>query len=327
MKTLSIDQHEIINTMNKIKHQIALLLFFWIALFMTNSGYAQQHPIFTQYMFNGLVINPAYSGTHESLSLTGSFRRQWSGIKDAPQTSVFTAHSPINFSRSAAGLVFTQDHLGVTNQYTMYGTYAYHIPVSLKAKVSVGLQAGATYYYANFDDLVIVNQNGTDDDAFVGNDSRVLPNLGLGAYYYSKRVYVGLSIPTLVNNKWNNMDPMTRATQERHYFLTAGYVFDLNPDLKLKPNILLRWVENGPFQYDINANLLIKETVWVGVSYRMRDSIDGLLQWNINDQLSVGYSYGYPTTKISSLQAGTHELVLNFRVKKNKQIVLSPRYF
>lgn len=293
----------------------------------TGTSLAQQHPIYTQYMFNGLVINPAYAGTHESPTLTASIRRQWTGISGAPQTQVLSAHSPLKFSRSAAGLMAIHDQVGVTNQYTMAGTYAYHIPVSRKAKVSVGAQAGFTYYRANYPDLDIISSNGLDDPSFANSDSRFLPNLGIGAYYYTKRMYIGLSLPTLINNKWNNIDPLLVAHQQRHYFLSAGYVFSLNPDLKLKPNVLLKWVEDGPFQYDINVNLLIKEIVWVGVSYRMQDSLDGILQCNINDQFSLGYSYGYPVNGLSSLQSGTHEIVINYRIKKNKHVVLSPRYF
>ena len=288
---------------------------------------AQQHPIFTQYMFNGLVINPAYTGTHESTTLTASMRKQWTGINGSPETQVFSGHTPIGLTRSAAGLLAIHDQVGVTNQYTISGTYAYHIPVSPTAKISVGGQAGFTYYRANYNDLEILTSTGQADPSFANNESRFLPNIGIGAYYYTKKMYVGLSLPTLVNNKWNNLDPLLVARQQRHYFLSAGYVFDLGSDFKLKPNILLKWVEHGPFQYDINANLLIKETVWVGVSYRMQDSVDGILQYNINDQFSLGYSYGLPVNGLSSLQSGTHEIVINYRIKKDKHIVLSPRYF
>lgn len=300
---------------------------FAILVLMSVRVAAQQHPIFTQYMFNGLVINPAYAGSHESVTLTASARRQWAGIKGAPQTEVLSAHSPIKFSRSAAGFVAVHDKLGVTNQSMIYGTYAYRIPVARNTKLAVGGQAGVTYYQANFSDLDVVTPDQQTDPVFAGNDSRFLPNLGIGAYLYSKTTYVGISLPTLINNKWNNQDPATRATQERHYFLSAGHVFDLSPDLKLKPNVLLKWVENGPFQYDINANLLIREVLWVGASYRMGDSVDGLLELNVNKQLSIGYSYGYPTNGVAALQSGTHEFVLNYRIKQNKNIVFSPRHF
>jgi type IX secretion system PorP/SprF family membrane protein len=297
------------------------------AVISYQSVYSQQHPIFTQYMFNGLVINPAYSGSHESMTMTATMRKQWTGIQGAPQTGVFSAHSPIKFTRSAAGMAFTYDNVGITKQSMVYGTYAYHIPVSEHAKVAVGGQAGLTFYRGNFSELDVVTQNNVTDPSFASNDARTLPNLGIGVYYYNKRTYVGLSLPTLVNNKWNNLDPIIHARQQRHYFLSAGHIFDLSHSLKLKPNVLFKYVEHGPFQYDINANLLIQEILWVGVSYRMKDAVDILTQWNINDQFSVGYSYGYPTSSLASIQSGTHEIVLNYRFRQNKHIVLSPRYF
>lgn len=313
--------------MRSIKCNIINCLFFGFILGATGNGFAQQHPIFTQYMFNGLVVNPAYAGSHGSMTLTASARSQWTGIKGAPQTQVFSAHAPIKFTRSAAGAVLTHDRAGVINQSMFYGTYAYHIPVSRNGKVSVGAQAGATFYKANLADLNIVTQNNTGDVSFAGNESRLLPNLGIGAYFYNKTTYIGLSLPTLINNKWNNFDQLDHSTQQRHYFLTAGHVFDINDDLKLKPNFLLRWIENGPFQYDINANLFIKSIVGVGLSYRMNDSMDVLFEWNINDQFAVGYSYGYPTSELASVQWGTHEFVVNYRLKRDKHIIRSPRYF
>jgi type IX secretion system PorP/SprF family membrane protein len=311
----------------KINRYILFVFASVTILFTDKVSYAQQQPIFTQYMFNGLVLNPAYSGSHETITLTASARRQWTGIKGAPQTEMISGHSPIKFSRSAAGLVAIHDQVGVTNQSMIYSTYAYRIPVSKEGKIAVGLQAGATFYRANLSKLDVVSQNGIPDEVFLQDNSRVLPNLGLGLYYSDKKSYIGLSLPTIVNNKWNNYDPLNRATQERHWYLTAGHVFILNPNLKFKPNVLIKWVENGPVQYDINANFLIHEVLWAGISYRMKDSIDGLLEWNINEQLSIGYSYGYPINSLSTLQSGTHEMVINYRIKKNKHIVLSPRYF
>jgi type IX secretion system PorP/SprF family membrane protein len=313
--------------MYMLKRIFIVPLLFGNALLNTTSVYSQQHPLFTQYMFNGLVINPAYSGSHESTTLTASYRKQWTGINGAPQTSVFSAHSPIKLTRSAAGLVAMNDRLGVTNQTMIYGTYAYRIPISENAKISVGGQAGVSYYKMNLTELDIITPTDQADPAFAKNEGRFLPNLGIGAYYYSKRNYIGLSIPTIINNEYHTQYPTLKARQERHYILSAGHVFDLSPDLQLKPNILFRWMENGPFQYDVNVNLFIKSVLWVGVSYRMEDSIDGLLEWIINDQLSFGYSYGYPTSALSSLQSGTHEIVLNYRIKRNKNIILSPRYF
>jgi type IX secretion system PorP/SprF family membrane protein len=303
------------------------MIFLAVSMAATLQGYAQQHPMFSQYMFNGLVINPAYAGSHESMTTTLAVRSQWTGLKGAPQTQVASLHSPLKFSRSAAGAVFVHDQVSVVNQYMAYGTYAYRIPVSKTGKLSVGAQAGVTYYQANFSELNIITPNNQQDPVFAQNESRVMPNLGIGIYYYSKRSYVGLSLPTLINNRWNNQDAYTQARQKRHYFLSAGHVFTLSPSLKFKPNVLLKWEEGGPFQYDLNANLLIHEIVWIGASYRMDDSIDGLLDLNISNRLSLGYSYGYPISSLAEVQTGTHEVVLNYRISRKKHIVFSPRYF
>jgi type IX secretion system PorP/SprF family membrane protein len=288
---------------------------------------AQRSPVFTQYMFNGLILNPAYTGSQESMMLTASLRSQWSGLEGAPQTQVFSAHSPIRFTRSAAGFVAIHDKAGVISQTTFYGTYAYRIPVSATGKISVGMQAGGTFNQANLSSLNIVTQNGNPDLTFSSNEVHVLPNLGIGVYYYTKKTYVGISLPTIIDNRWSNGLQLQDNSQQRHYFLTAGHVFDLSRDLKLKPNILLKMVEGGPFQYDINANLFIKNLVWVGLSYRMDDSLDFLLEWNVNDQLAFGYSYGYPTSLLATVQTGTHEIVVNYRMKRDKHIIRSPRYF
>ena len=290
-------------------------------------SHAQQNPLFTQYMFNGLVINPAYTGSHGAMTATAAVRSQWTGLKGAPKTQVASLHSPLRFSRSSAGAVFVHDEVSVFNQYTAYATYAYAIPVSKNAKIALGAQAGVNFYKANLSELNIITSTGIPDPSFSQNESRVLPNLGIGAYFYSKKTYVGISAPTLINNKWNDIDAYTQARQKRHYFLSAGHVFPLGRNVKFKPNVLLKWEEGGPFQYDLNANMLFHEILWVGVSYRMDDSVDGLMELNINNRLSLGYSYGYPISTLSEYQKGTHEVVLNYRISRNKNIVYSPRYF
>ena len=311
---------------NSVKNSFPAVLLL-VIMITARQGSAQQNPLFTQYMFNGLVINPAYTGSHESMTTTFAVRSQWTGLKGAPQTQVASVHSPLKLSRSAAGAVFVHDEVSVINQYMAYGTYAYRIPVSKAGKLSVGGQAGVTYYQANLSELNILTSNGQPDPTFYQNESRLMPNLGIGIYYYSKKSYVGLSLPTLINNRWNNQDAYTQARQKRHYFLSAGHVFPLSPGLKFKPNVSLKWEEGGPFQYDINANMLIRETLWIGVSYRMEDSVDGLIELNLNNQLSLGYSYGYPISSIAAVQSGTHEVVLNYRINRNKHVVFSPRYF
>ncbi len=289
---------------------------------------AQQHPIYSQYMFNGLVVNPAYTGTSGALRFTTSVRRQWTGLPGSPKTESLSVHSPISLSRSSVGLVAMRDEVSVTNQYVVYGTYAYKIPISEKVFLSAGAQAGFGSYRSDFTELTVVTGTNQPDPLFQSDQyGKILPNLGLGLYLYSQRSYVGISLPELINNAYFKSDPLIQSRQQRLILLTAGHVFDINNDLKLKPNVLLKYLESGPFQVDVNCNLLIKNTIWAGASYRLNDGVDAILEWLINAQLSMGYSYGYSLTQLKDYQGGSHEFVLNYTLKRKKNVVLSPRYF
>lgn len=290
---------------------------------MTSATYGQQQAMYTQYMFNGLAINPAYAGSQESLTLTALGREQWVGMDGAPSSQTFSAHSPLNDGKIALGMLLTHDEIGITNQYGAYGIYAYRIKFS-KGTLSAGLQAGFNSYKANFSD-VLVRQG--DDGAFSTDDVQsFLPNFGAGAYYSTQRFYVGFSLPQLLTNTYPGSDGSS-AHQYRHWFLTSGYVFDLSSELKLKPNILIKAVEGAPIEVDLNANLLIKEIVWVGLSYRSFDAISFLLEFQISPQFRVGYAYDYTLTELQPFNTGSHELLLNYRFMKKDKKMLTPRYF
>ncbi|WPP49753.1 PorP/SprF family type IX secretion system membrane protein [Catalinimonas niigatensis] len=286
-------------------------------------SYGQQQAMYTQYMFNGLAINPAYAGSQETLSLTALGREQWMGLEGAPSSQTFSAHAPLNNRKIALGLLLTHDEIGVTNQYGAYAIYAYRIKFS-KGTLSTGLQAGFNSYRANFSQ-VFVPQDG--DGSFTSDDLRsFLPNFGAGAYYSNSRFYAGFSLPLLLTNAYPGEEG-SLAKQYRHWFLSSGYVFDLSSQLKLKPNLLIKAVEGAPLEVDINANLLIKELVWVGVSYRSLDALSFLLEFEVTPQFRFGYAYDHALTEMQTVQNGTHELMLNYRFMKKDKKMLTPRYF
>ena len=301
--------------------RIVLLTFGWGGFSATAT--AQQQAMYTQYMFNGLALNPAYAGSHDALSLTGLARIQWVGIEGAPNTQTFAAHSPIA-DRSSVGLFLIHDNIGVTNQYGIYSSYAYRIPMG-KGALSMGLQVGFNNYSINLNQVSTKLQ---DQNFSVSDGGGLLPNFGAGLFYSSERFYVGASVPHIRNNELfqDNVESFN-ARQFRHYFLTAGYVFDVGPSLKLKPNFLVKAVQGAPVEYDINANLLIKEVLWVGASYRTNDAMSFLIEMLLSPQLRLGYAYDYTTTELQEFNTGSHELMLNYRFAFDKSKVLSPRYF
>lgn len=307
--------------MKKYIYLTSLLLSLW--QLVPQQAMAQQQVMFTQYMFNGLAINPAYAGSQESLSLTALAREQWTGIEGAPSTQTFSAHSPFNQDKIGVGLLVLHDQIGLTEQTGVFGSYAYRIGFKNGHKLSMGLQAGFSHYNSRF------SRVSSTDPAFANQDVREMkPNFGFGLYYTSNRMYIGASVPQLAENIFDRKNKESNINLVRHYFLTAGYVFDLNEALKLKPNLLVKAVEGAPVELDLNANLLIKEVIWVGVSWRSFDSVDALLQLQLTDKLQLGYSYDIATTAaLSSINAGSHELMLNYRLGLSKSKIITPRYF
>lgn len=294
------------------------------------SGIAQQQVMFTQYMFNATAINPATVGSHETLSFTALAREQWVGIEGAPSTQTMAIHAPLSQDRIAMGLLVMRDKIGVSSQNAMFLAGAYRIQFPT-ATLSMGLQLGFSSYQS---DRASLNPNNSTPDGSVNTDASnsFLPNVGAGFYYYTDRFYAGISSPLLLNNfveeNFGDIDPNnTRPDLERHYFGTVGYVFDLAPNLKLRPSILMKVVEGAPIEFDFNANFLIDEVFWVGVSYRSFDSISALLEVQISDPLRFGYAYDFTVSDLGQFNTGSHELMVNYRFSFNKNRVITPRYF
>ena len=169
---------------------------------------------------------------------------------------------------------------------------------------------------------------GVTDPSFDENLSAVLPNFGTGIYYRSERFYAGFSIPFILQNSFDDSSDMLQARQLRHYFLTAGYLFDLNPHLKLKPHVLVKSVAGAPVNIDLNANLLVREVVWLGLSLRNLNSVNALLEVQLNNKLRLGFAYDFINSELGNVSSGSGEIMLNYRVAKRvPERILSPRYF
>ena len=279
--------------------------------------------MFTQYMFNGLAINPAYAGSQESLDLTALAREQWVGLKGAPSSQTFSAHAPLRNRKIALGLLLTRDKIGVSTQTGLYGVYAYRLPLK-EGTLSAGIQVGFDSYRTSFSQVLTEI---ADDQHFVRDDARAfLPNVGTGVYYSTKRFYAGLSAPYLLNNLYPGSE-QNRARQFRHWFASVGYVLDLNRELKLKPNILVKAVQGAPVEVDINANLLVKETLWVGMSYRSFDALSWLVELQATPKFRLGYAYDMTVSPLRQANSGSHELMLNYRLSFKKSKIITPRYF
>jgi len=297
---------------NILKYRIILV---WSLLFCLAKGYSQQDPQFTQYMYNMSVINPAYATADEGIvNIGGLYRTQWVGIDGGPNTATFFAHTPLN-ERVEVGLSFYNDRIGdVAQENNIYADFAYVLPVSDDAKLSLGLKGGFTFFDANFNGFNLQSGDVSTDVAFNQNVSKTFPNIGLGAFYFTDRFYAGLSAPNLLTTKHIETENGIKATgvQDIHLFLTGGYVFDFVSDLKLKPSIMVRGVRGAPLAIDLNANVLINEKLEAGLGYRLNDSFSAMVNFKVAKDLRIGYAYDHTISNLGTFNSGSHELIVLF---------------
>lgn len=300
-----------------------------IGLAATQAG-AQQEMLMSQYMFSGLFINPAYSGTHPYAEATGLYRTQWTGFDGAPSTQTFGVEGPIANEIMGLGLTFIHDRLGDTRQTEVFANWSYHLFLDSdgKNRLSFGLRAGFADYTAKLSETFVFEEGDPVFMEDVGHE--FVPKFGAGIYFYSRRWYAGFSIPTLYaadDGVRFNINDVGDRYFEPHSYLTAGYVFDVNANLQVKPSFLVRYVSDAPVQADINCNLLIKNTFWIGASYRTGDAIVGILEYNIGNDLRAGYAYDFATTAIGDYSSGSHEFMLSYKFGRDPIKTKSPRYF
>ena len=297
-----------------IYHKIAALLSLTL---LSLQSFAQQDPQFTQYMYNMSVINPAYATAEEGiLNLGGLYRTQWVGLEGAPKTGTFFAHTPIN-EKIEMGVSFTNDNIGdIVNENNIFADFAYVLPVGIETKISFGVKAGVRMFDTNFNGLQLQSGPASGDNAFDDNINRAFPNLGIGAFFFTENYYVGLSAPNMLSTKHLENENGIKATgiENVHYFLTGGYVFDINKDLKLKPAFMARGVKGAPLAVDITANVLINEKLEAGLGYRLDDAISALINFRVTRDLRIGYAYDYTTTNLGDFNSGSHEIFILFDV-------------
>jgi type IX secretion system PorP/SprF family membrane protein len=294
-------------------------------LFIQHTAFAQQEPMYSQYMFNTMALNPAYAGSREVFSATLLARAQWVGVDGAPRSQTLSMDAPIKNKRIGVGLIMFNDKIGLTQNTGMHGSYAYRIRFQ-KSTLSMGLKLGIVQYRANLNQAILSAGNTTDDKGFQNNVSTLIPSAGAGIYINSDKYYIGISAPNLYT-KQIVTDQNIKINKANHLFVMGGYVFKLNEDFKLKPSALFKYVHGAPMELDLNANLWIYDLVGLGMSYRTGDAIVGMIEIQVKNNFRVGYSYDYTTTQLQKYNSGSHELMLRFEFGFGKDKIVTPRYF
>jgi type IX secretion system PorP/SprF family membrane protein len=274
-------------------------------------------------MYNMNVVNPAYAGNKEVLSITALYRKQWSGFDGAPETITFSAHSPIS-DKIGLGLSAIKDELGPVSETNVYADFSYTLQVSETLKLALGLKAGATFHDVGLIDLELQDPN----DPFFSKDiNNTYPNVGAGAFFYGDKFYIGLSVPNLLNSVHLDENGIKFGNEINHYFATAGYVFDVSENMKLKPSVMVKSAFDAPVSVDGNLNALFYEKFELGASYRLDDSFSGLVGFQVTPNIRIGYAYDRVVSDINVVSDASHEVILTFDLGFAKRALRSPRYF
>lgn len=295
-----------------------------ICFFVGNDAKAQQDEQMSIYMFNQLYLNPAYAGSRNAMSAIAVARFQWVNFEGAPNTQWFSFHAPLKQKSIGVGTHMVNDRIGNRSRTAAYFDLSGSIALNKKSsRLSAGISGGFDVIGYDFSNVVVNNIN----DPYYGSSySATKPNLGAGLYYYSDNHFVSLSSPRLFESVIQ-ADTLVQQLNNRHFFLSGGYVFDLNSVFKLKPTMLFKFTPDAPITVDLNVSLLMYDKLWTGLMYRFHESMGVNLVYNIKEMFSVGYIYDFPINGLRTYQSGSHEIFLRYDFIPKKSVFNSPRYF
>lgn len=300
---------------------------------------SQQTAQYNHYIFNQLVINPAYAGSKEVVNFNGIYSTQWSGLEGSPTTQTISAEGGA-LPNIGLGVHLIQDKIGAQSTTGFYGNYSYKLRLNKKMVLSFGIATGVTHY--TLDGNLLINSDAYLDPAIPENmENKTRFDSKAGLFLYSEKFYAGFSISELTSNAKASYE-MLIAGQVKHYYLTAGYVFEINPAIKFKPGFLIKEDFRAPTNVDLNSFFLFNNKLWIGATYRTgagifkgkeldntlrnRDAVIIMTDLNISDNFRVGYAYTYSLSALKDFPG--HEISLGYTLKPiKKSIMLTPRYF
>lgn len=293
-----------------------LVIVLFVITVLPFSAAGQHSIVYSQYLFNGLLINPAYAGSHVQLSATLTYRNQWVNFAGAPVTGTFGAHTALYKGKVGVGLLTTVDRIGSYSNTGFFGNYAYMIKDPIRKGVfSMGISAGFNNYNADFSDL---NLRSVQDQTFSGFMSELKPNFGAGVFYYNDKFFGGLSVPTILTHSELFNGPLEQLQTPRFYYMYGGVKFPLDPRTKkviLTPSLLARVQDGTPLSVDFNLSIAFEELISLGSSYRSGDGAITYINFKLSEKFYVGYSYDWTVSDVRMYSRGSHEIMINYRVR------------
>jgi type IX secretion system PorP/SprF family membrane protein len=280
---------------------------------------AQQAPQFTQFMFNNLIVNPAYAGADKVGTINFLNRSQWSGVDGAPSTLAFSAHMPTR--NIGLGISLVHDRIGVHKNIAVRTNYAYHIRLNENTTLSMGLQAGLINLRSDYPSLAA----SAGDPKALNTINEMFFDFGAGIHLQSSRLQIGFSSPSIFANNIHINDTVNVVFKNTTMYAYLRYRFSMNQDIDLEPGILIKYFQHVPLAVDVNAMLTYRKVIGAGLAYRHKESIDAFMRLQLTYQLQLAYAYDYPIHLASRLSSSSHEIMIQYQFRKQAKNISSPR--
>jgi type IX secretion system PorP/SprF family membrane protein len=321
---------------------IRLMIAFVGLFFLSTKVISQQLPQFSQYVFNGLYVNPAYAGYKNDLFLHTTYRNQWNNFPGAPKTLSVSADFSAEDGRMGYGISFLNDKLGPTESNIGLLTYSYRVQMGRKSFLGLGVSTGFSDYRLNGNLLYENDPN----DPLIPEDvvRKVVPNLNSGLFFYNEEFYAGFSVFNMIGRSALRSEDVALAYHDFHYYLTAGAMLYFSDDLQFKPSFLIKHAKGSPSSLDLNGMFFLKERLWIGGSFRSnvrflrddlgeraelnnRTAIVGLFELFVTKNMSLGYSYDHNLNALSNFRASSHEFSIGYYIRSDLDFKQNTRLF
>jgi type IX secretion system PorP/SprF family membrane protein len=301
---------------------------FIILILMSNKIFAQQDPMYTMYMFDKMLINPAYAGSSNWMVGTLKYREQFIGFKDNPVTETLNFHTPVQKKHIGVGFKIINDKTAILNNLNISLFYSYHLNFA-GGKLSIGFEGGIFDRRIDYSKLILTNSGDNSLPLVVMNST--VPDASGGIYYQKKQFYIGYSYSHIIQKNFNYKTVNdSRSHLYSHMYLLMGNIFDVSDKWSFEPSMLVKYQAAAPVQLDANLLLTYNDRVAVGVQYRTGDALAAVLKINILENLRIAYSYDMTISHLSKYSRGAHEIIISYGIKippppAEKEV--HPRYY
>ena len=295
-----------------------------IAVLSSLAATAQNELIISQYIHNRYAVNPSFAGARNGLSVFGSYRKQWTGVENSPQSLLLTAHAPLKHENLVLGVEFYNQKIHQSSNSGIASAIGYRVSTGRHKWLSFALQPGLSFRKTDWSNVRLMDEKA--DEVFSENESSVAPTLGVGMSWYGLKHFLGVSVQSLfVSDDFDQRDAEF-APGDATYIGTAGVMFDFSDKFSLQPSVLMRIKSGEDTHFDGTLSGIYNKFLWISLGYRTDGEMVAGAAAQIAKRFRVAYHYEFTTGDLNGYNNGSHEISLQYDFIYKVKVV-GPKFF